>query len=140
MTHTNRVELLKTSRNRGGRPPKEEQNKASVKLNCWVTIRENEQLLSEFSRVKAGKRLAFAAYMKQKLFQERTTTPTKTNEVLLTILINLQDRGRQLDDISKHLKAEKGSVETTEIKESIRLQLAAIQETLTQISQWLYES
>ncbi|WP_077923876.1 hypothetical protein [Spirosoma sp. 209] len=140
MTHTDRVEPQKTSRNKGGRPPKEEQNKASVKLNCWVTIRENEQLQLEFSRVKAGKRLAFAGYLKQKLFQERGTTPTKTNELLLTILINLQDRGRQLDDISKHVTAAKGSVETTEITDSIRLELAAIQEILTQISQWLYES
>lgn len=134
------MEPQKSSGNKGGRPPKEEENKASVKLNCWVTIRENEQLLSEFRRVKAGKRLAFAGYLKQKLFQDRSINPTKTNELLLTILINLQDRGRQLDDISKHLTAEKGSVITTDITESIRLELAAIQETLTQISQWLYES
>lgn len=140
MTHTDRVEPQKTPRNKGGRPPKEEQDKASVKLNCWVTIQENEQLLSEFSRVKAGKRLAFAGYLKQKLFQERGTAHTKTNELLLTILINLQDRGRQLDDISKHLTAEKGSIETTGVAETIRLELVGIQETLTQISQWLYES
>lgn len=131
--------MQKSTTYKGGRPPKEEQDRASIKLNCWVTIGENEQLRSEYGRVIAGRKLPFANYLKQKLLQQKVVTPTKTNEILLTILINLQDRGRQLDEIKKQLSTGEG-LEGAEIAEMISVELVAIQETLTRVSQWLYES
>lgn len=104
-----------------------------------MTIGENKQLRAEYSHVIAGKKIPFANYLKQKLLQQRVATPTKTNEILLTILINLQDRGRQLDEIKKQLSTAEGA-EGAEIAENISVELVAIQKTLTRISQWLYES
>jgi len=137
--HTRRVNVQKSTTHKGGRPPKDEQERASVKLNCWVTIAENEQLRFEYGRARAGKRLAFSSYLKQKLLQERTVKPSKTNEIPLTILINLQDRSRQLDEIATQL-SKKDGIEAVEISKTIRVELTAIQDTLTNISQWLYES
>lgn len=133
------MEVQKSTLSKVGRPRKEEQERASVKLNCWVTIGEDEQLRSEYRRAKAGKQLAFAGYLKQKLLREGAITTTKTNELLLIILINLQDRGRQLDEITKQLSKKDGG-EAAQIIKTITVELAAIQETLTDISRWLYES
>lgn len=110
-----------------------------MKLNCWVTVGENEQLRSEHGRAKAGRRLTFSGYLKQKLLQNRIGKPSKTNEILLTILINLQDRSRQLDEIAAQL-SKKDGIDTAEITKNITIELASIRETLTRISQWLYES
>lgn len=134
------MEQQKSPGNKGGRPSKNKEDRASVKLNCWVTSRESEQLWSEFKLAKAGKRIPFASYLKEKLFRKGALPPAKSNELLLTILINLQERGRQLEAISEHLTSAQNSVETAEVNQRVSLELKAIQETLTHISRWLYES
>lgn len=133
------MELQQSRRNVGGRPAKEEHERSSVKLNCWVTTQEKELIWGEYLKVKAGKRLAFAVYLKQKLLSKRAVAPTKTDDLLLTILINLQERGRQLEQISKTIQYE-AIQEHTDLTEKITAELKAIEETLTRISQWLYES
>lgn len=137
--HVCRVELQQSQRNVGGRPAKKEHERASVKLNCWVTTQEKELLWGEYLKMKAGRRLAFAVYLKQKLLAKRSTSTTKTDDLLLTILINLQERGRQLEYISKTIQSE-AVPDNADVTGEIRVELKAIEETLTRISEWLYES
>ena len=133
------MEILEPRRNTGGRPAKSAEERATIKLNCWVTSSQHEQLQSDFRRVQAGTKLSFAAYLKQKLLSKATVARPKTDELLLTVLINLQERGRQLDLISRKIASENGGV-VEETNQRITEELTAIQETLTNISRWLYES
>ena len=137
--HTNGVDIREPRRNIGGRPAKLEEEKATIKLNCWVTRSQHEQLQLDYVRVKAGIKLSFAAYLKQKLLNKATVTRSKTDELILTLLINLQERGQQLDTISQKIEAKNGAVEI-ETSQRVAEEIAAIQETLTNISRWLYES
>jgi len=133
------VSVQESTSNKGGRPRKGEQERATVKLNCWVTTGESERIRSEYSKATAGKQLPFASYLKKKLLLERAVTTTKTNELLLTVLLNLKERGRQLEEIGKHLTQADG-INSAELSRRITDELAAIQEMLTNLSQWLYES
>lgn len=133
------MELQESKRNKGGRPVKQEAEKATIKLNCWVTYTQNEQIQSDYVRAKAGTKLSFAAYLKQKLLSKWGVARLKTDELLLTVLINLQERGRQLDSISQDIASENGDV-SKELDQRITEELAAIQNTLTSISRWLYKS
>jgi hypothetical protein len=125
---------------RGGRPPKPISERATQKINCWVTVQEKEQLQAEYGQLKAGGQLVFATYLKLKLLNPAAVTPGKPAELLVRLLIGLQDQRRQLDTIDGQLQRLEKTDLTVEISGDIRVQLASIQETLTLISAWLYES
>jgi hypothetical protein len=133
------VELQKSKKNLGGRPPKPEHEKATAKIICWVTVKEKDQLQVEYDKMKAGRCLAFATFLKQKLFEIKAVSAPKEKELLLTILINLQDRGRQLSGISDKITT-KDEGNSNEVRQAILAQLGSIQEMLTKLSTWLYES
>ena len=134
------VETQQSTQNKGGRPPKEETERAIVKLNCWITAPEKERLNAEFVRAKGGSRLCFAAFLKSKLLNSRAINTHKETDLLLTMLISLQERGRQLSAIQEQLATDPSSEKGDGLTEKLTTELAAIQATLTQLSTWLYDS
>ena len=138
--HSPGVETQQSTQNKGGRPPKEATERAIVKLNCWITTPEKERLNAEFIRVKGASQLCFAAFLKSKLFNSRVSSIHKETDLLLTMLISLQERGRQLSAIQEQLDTETSSEKGDELTGKLTTELAAIQQTLTQLSTWLYDS
>lgn len=129
-----------TQINKGGRPPKAEKDRATIKLNCWVTPEENLRLQTEYTLAKAGKKLTFSQFIKQILLDQKLNLRLKKEELLLTIIINLQEEGRQLDDVKALLEAQLEEDSRKKIHHRIEQELVRIQETITQITRWLYES
>jgi hypothetical protein len=134
------VDSKRSNGNRGGRPHKKEEERATIKLNCWVTPNENRQLQAEYLQIKAGKKLVFAHFLKQVLLAKKQTNGPKPDELLLTLIINLQDRGRELEAIKDLLNGQQQSCSCEKINGKISNELEKIQETITQIATWLYES
>lgn len=134
-----KVEQSKTGKGRGGRPAKIESERSTIKLNCWVTPIENGQLQARYTQGRAGKKLAFAQFLKQILFSEKPTKGPKPDELLLTIIINLQERGHQLKRIADLIE-ERKKEDRSEISSKIDQELVRIQKTIEQITTWLYES
>lgn len=138
--HSPGVETQQSTQNKGGRPPKEAKERATVKLNCWITTPEKERLNAEFVRAKGASQLCFAAFLKSKLLNSRAISTHKETDLLLTMLISLQERGRQLSAIQAQLNTDPLSEKRDELTGKLTTELAAIQETLTQLSTWLYDS
>ena len=134
------MENKKISINRGGRPVKEERERATIKLNCWVTPIQNSQLQTQYIQAKAGGKLAFAQFLKQILLTERQRSGSKKDELLLTTIINLQERGRQLEAIDAQLASKLNECDYGEIKPKIFDELEKISQVITQVTTWLYES
>ena len=111
-----------------------------MKLNCWITAPEKERLNTEFVRVKGASQLCFAAFLKSKLLNSWVVSIHKKTDLLLTMLISLQERGRQLSAIQEQLATDPSSKKGDELIGKLTTELAAIQETLTQLSTWLYDS
>lgn len=130
----------KPKKGKGGRPPKQVNERATIKLNCWVTEQENQQLQAAYRIMKAGGKLTFAAYLKQILLTSKSSRIPKKEECLLMILINLQDRGRQLERILKILERQKESVEFSSQAQAVGEISGQLQTALTEITTWLYES
>jgi len=129
-----------TQKNKGGRPPKAEKDRATIKLNCWVTPEENIQLQTEYTLAQAGKKLTFSQFIKQNLLVQKLNTNPKKEELLLTIIINLQEEVRQLEDVKALLEAQPEEDSRKKIHQRIEQELVRIEETITQITRWLYES
>ncbi|HEY0108812.1 MAG TPA: hypothetical protein VGB67_04235 [Fibrella sp.] len=105
-----------------------------------MTPDENRQLQAEYLQVKAGKKLVFAHFLKKVLLAKKQTSGPKPDELLLTLIINLQDRGRELEAIKDLLNGQQQSCSGKKINDKISDELVKIQETITQIATWLYES
>ena len=105
-----------------------------------MTPDENSQLQAEYLQVKAGKKLVFAHFLKQVLLAKKQTKEPKSDELLLTLIINLQDRGRELEAIKDLLNGQQQSCSGKKINDKISDELEKIQETITQLATWLYES
>lgn len=139
-THTARVENQKKTASRGGRPAKEEHERASVKLNCWVTPLEFSHLQTQYKQAKAGGKLAFAQFMKQILLAKKQRVGPKTDELLLSLVIKLQERGRQLEAIKALLGGKPDECESRQAILKVGEELEKIRQVITQITKWLYES
>ncbi|MCX6212801.1 hypothetical protein [Spirosoma sp.] len=134
-----KVDEIRIARNKGGRPAKIDSEKSTVKLNCWVTPVEYSRIQARYLQTKAGKKLPFAQFLKQVLLSEKQTKGLKPDELLLTIIINLQERGRQLQVITDLIEERKES-DQSKVKTKISEELLKIQTTIEQITTWLYES
>ncbi|XWW48646.1 hypothetical protein JYG30_25050 (plasmid) [Fibrella sp. USSR17] len=111
-----------------------------MKLNCWVTPIENSQIQAKYVQTKAGRKLAFAQFLKQTLLSDKQSRGPKPDELLLTIIINLQERGRQLQLISEIIEEEQKEKAQPTVVNKLNEELLRIQKTIEQITTWLYES
>ncbi|MEZ0487615.1 hypothetical protein [Fibrella aquatica] len=134
------MENRKTGQRRGGRPPKIDSERSTIKLNCWVTPVENSQIQAKYVQTKAGSKLAFAQFLKQILLSDKQSRGPKPDELLLTIIINLQERGRQLQLISEIIEEEQKEEAQPTVVNKLNEELLRIQKTIEQITTWLYES
>ena len=135
-----KVEKSKTGPRKGGRPPKIDSERSTIKLNCWVTPVENRQIQAKYEQTKAGSKLAFAQFLKQILLSDKQSRGPKPDELLLTIIINLQERGRQLQLIAEIIGEDRKEEAQSIVVNKLSEELFRIQETIERITAWLYES
>ncbi|NID13407.1 hypothetical protein F7231_24775 [Fibrella aestuarina] len=111
-----------------------------MKLNCWVTPVENSVIQAKYVQRKAGSKIAFAHFLKEILLSDKQSRGPKPDELLLTIIINLQERGRQLQRIYEIIEEEQKEEAQPTVVNKLNEELLRIQKTIEQITTWLYES